>query len=77
MSGLKPAVVGLIGAAVVSTASAVFFPDGFSTSVLTTSAFLVSAFIFALMLFLSRKNVHPILIILISAALGIVSGFLF
>ena len=77
MSGLKPAVVGLIGAAVVSTASAVFFPGGFSTSVLTTSAFLVSAFIFALMLFLSRKNVHPILIILISAALGIVSGFLF
>lgn len=33
MSGLKPAVVGLIGSAVISMSSTVFIPDGFNTTV--------------------------------------------
>ena len=32
MSGLKPAVVGLIGSAVISMSSTVFIPDGFNTT---------------------------------------------
>ncbi|MGN0167339.1 MAG: chromate transporter [Acetatifactor sp.] len=75
MSGLKPAVIGLIGAALVSTGSAVFFPDGFSMEGLCTVSFAVSAAIFLIMLLLALKKVHPIVIILLSAVLGIVSGY--
>ena len=68
MTGLKPAVVGLIAAALVTTGQAVFFPAGISAGVFTTPAFLCSAGIFAAMLALSLKNLHPIVVILISAA---------
>lgn len=40
MSGLKPAVVGLIGSAVISMSSTVFIPDGFNTTVFTDICFL-------------------------------------
>lgn len=40
MSGLKPAVVGLIGSAVISMSSTVFIPDGFNTTVFTDISFL-------------------------------------
>lgn len=76
MQGLRPAVVGLIAAAVLSTAQTVFFPSGFSASVLGTPAFLSSVGIFLLALFLSFKKAHPILIILLSAVLGIGVGYL-
>ena len=76
MSGLKPAVVGLIAAAVVSTGQTVFFENGFSAAALGSPAFLCSAGIFLLMLILSMKKVHPILIILLSAVLGIGVGYL-
>ena len=66
MTGLKPAVVGLIAAALVTTGQAVFFPAGIS-----------SAGIFAAMLALSLKNLHPIVVILISAALGVLTGWCF
>ena len=75
MSGLKPAVIGLIGAALVSTGSTVFFPDGFSMATLSAADFWVSAGIFLCMLILALKKVHPILIILLSAVLGIVAGY--
>ena len=39
MSGLKPAVVGLIGSAVISMSSTVFIPDGFNTTVFTDISF--------------------------------------
>lgn len=78
MSGLKPAVIGLIGSAVVSTAATVFFPAGFSWATCCSVEFLSSAVIFvlALVLVLFVKKIHPIFIILISAVLGIAVGYL-
>ena len=76
MTGLKAAVPGLIGAAMLSIAVSVFFPGGFSLSAFTDLAFLVSTVIFGLMVFLEFKKLHPILIIALSAALGIASGYL-
>ena len=78
MSGLRPAVVGLIGAATVSVGQAVFFPSGVSLSVITTVPFIASAAIFVLMLvLLFKKDLHPIKIIGLSAALGIAVGYAF
>ena len=76
MSGLKPAVIGLIGAALVSTGKIVFFPAGLSLAAFGSFAFLFSIAVFAGMLVLALKKVNPILIILISAALGIAAGYL-
>lgn len=77
MSGLKPAVVGLIGSALISAALTVFFPTGLTLSVFKDIAFYSSLVIFALALVLSFKKVHPIIVICLSAALGIVSGYVF
>ena len=76
MTGLKPAVIGLIGSAVISTGVTVFFPAGISLAVFTTVEFLSALVIFALALVLALKKVHPILIIVISAILGITVGYL-
>ena len=76
MTGLKPAVVGLIAGAILSVASGVFFPAGVSLAPLQTPAFYISAGIFVVMLVLALKKVHPILLILMSAAAGIVVGYL-
>ncbi len=75
MSGLKPAVIGLIAAAVVSVGATVFFTGGFTLSAVTNITFYVSLFIFAVSLICAFKKVHPILIICISAVLGIISGY--
>lgn len=75
MSGLKPAVIGLIGSAVISVGQTVFFPEGFSMPSGIDFSFISSAVIFILMLVLALKKKHPILIIVLSAALGIASGF--
>lgn len=76
MTGLKPAVIGLIGAAAVTIASSVFIPNGFSTAIFTDSAIYVSLAIFVLCTVLVFKKVHPIIVICIAAALGIASGYL-
>ena len=76
MTGLKPAVVGLIAGAILSVASGVFFPLGVSAAVLSTPAFYLSAGIFAVMLVLALRKVHPILLIVLSAVAGIVIGYL-
>ncbi len=77
MSGLKPAVIGLIGAAILSMGVTVFFPGGIAFEVLKTPEFLISLATAGLMLFLILKvKLHPILIILASAAIGIASGYL-
>lgn len=76
MTGLKPAVVGLIGGAVISVVLTVFFPAGFTLSVLTDASFYVSLGIFVVMVILSFKKVHPIVIICLSAIIGIVAGYL-
>ncbi len=76
MTGLKPAVVGLIANAVLNVLMTVFFPEGLALSVFASAAFYIYAAIFAVMLVLAFKKVHPIAIICLSAALGIVVGYL-
>ncbi len=75
MAGLKPAVIGLIGSAMLSMAQTVFFMDGAGLSVLKTPAFYVSLVLFGVMSVLALKKVHPIIIICISAAVGIAAGY--
>lgn len=76
MSGLKPAAVGLIASAVITMGKSVFFHDGVSLDVFTNVKFYVSAVIFALMSYLLHKKVHPIVVISISAILGIIAGYI-
>lgn len=66
MTGLKPAVIGLIGASVLSIGETVFIENSFSFA---------SLILFVTMTVLAFKKVHPIIIILISALVGIVLGF--
>ena len=76
MFGLKSVVVGLIGATVISIATEVFFANGVNTAVFTTSAFWFSLVVFATMLFLLLyKKLSPIIIVVLSATLGIVAGY--
>lgn len=76
LSGLKPAVLGLIGAAIVSTGITVFFPAGISLATMLGREFICATIIFAVMLVLAVKKVHPIVIIVLSAVLGILSGII-
>ena len=76
MTGLKPAVVGLIGNAVISVLLTVFFPAGIALAAFTNVTFYLYAAIFAVMLVLAFRKVHPILIICLSAGLGILIGYL-
>ena len=76
MSGLKPAVVGLIGGAIVSVGATVFFPAGWAVAAFTELKFYLAAAICGVMMILSFKKVHPIIIICISAVLGIAAGYL-
>ncbi len=75
MSGLKPAVVGLIGAAILSVFKTVFFADGYTLDVFGNVSFYVSLGIFAVMTVLAFKKAHPIIIICSSAIVGIVAGY--
>ena len=70
MSGLKPAVVGLIASAVVTVALAVFVPG--------VSANWLWAAVVAGMLALTLKfpKMHPIVIICLCGAVGILAGYL-
>lgn len=76
MSGLKPATIGLIGAAVVSVGETVFFSSGITATVFGDINFYISLAIFAVMTVLAFKKVHPIAIICISAAVGIAAGYM-
>lgn len=76
MLGLKSTVVGLIGATVLSVGIEIFFSEGINFDALKTANFYVSLGIFAVSLFLLLyKKLNPILIIAISAALGIILGY--
>ena len=78
MSGLKPAAVGLIASAVITMVLEVLFPGGFSFGAFGGAQLYVSLAIAALGLYLLLKmKKHPILIICISALLGIGAGYLF
>ncbi len=76
MSGLKPAVVGLIANAVLGVLMTVFFPDGWTLSVWKDISFYIYAAVFAGMLVLAFKKIHPIMIICLSAVIGIAVGYL-
>ena len=76
MVGLKPAVIGLIGSAALSIALTVFAPAGYTFAIFSNIDFYISLVIFALCVILIFKKIHPIIIICISAVLGILSGYL-
>lgn len=76
MLGLKATVVGLIAATVLSVGAEIFFSGGIKTTVLQTANFYVSLGIFIIALFLLLyKKLNPILIIVGSAAVGIIAGY--
>nr|WP_316614483.1 chromate transporter [uncultured Ruminococcus sp.] len=76
MLGLKATVVGLIGATVLSVGQEIFFFDGINTAVFQSANLYVSLGIFAVALFLLLyKKLNPILIIVLSAATGILFGY--
>ena len=76
MSGLKPAVVGLIAGAVVSVGVTAYFPAGVSLTAFSQIKTYLALGISAAMLVLAFKKVHPIVIICISAVLGIAFGYM-
>lgn len=78
LSGLRPTVVGLIGATIVSVGQTVLFPVVNGTIDFDIIKFISSIVIFFVMAFLLiKKKVHPIMIIMLSAIIGIVVGYLF
>ena len=76
MTGLRPAVIGLIGSALVSMILTVFLPNGFDFGSIVIPDLLVSLAIAVVMTVLVFKKVHPIIIIVLSAVAGIAAGFL-
>ena len=76
MTGLRPAVIGLIGSALVSMILTVFLPNGFDFGGIAIPDLLVSLAIAVVMTVLVFKKVHPIIIIVLSAIAGIAAGFL-
>ncbi|MFA7637063.1 MAG: chromate transporter, partial [Monoglobales bacterium] len=75
MSGLKPAVIGLIASAVLSIGKTALGLDMLEFTINYT--FIFSLVIFTLALFLVfKKKWHPIAVILVSAGMGIVAGYI-
>ena len=79
MTGLKPAVIGLIASAVLSIAKTVLIPNIENIKAvgeIFTVELLCSVIIFAIGLFLIlKKKAHPILVVALSATLGILAGY--
>ena len=76
MTGLRPVAVGLIGSAVLTIGFTVFFPVGFTFGVVKTAAFWCSLALCVVGTVMAFKKVHPILIIVLSATVGIALGYL-
>jgi chromate transporter len=76
MTGLKPCVVGLILSAVLSIGQTVFFKNGISIEAFSDAWTYVKLGIFLGMSVLAFKKVHPIIIICLSAVIGIAVGYL-
>ncbi len=76
MTGLKPATVGLIAGAILDVVVKVFFPAGWAAAVFTDVKFYINLAIFGVMTLLAFKKVHPIIIICLSAVVGIIAGYL-
>ncbi len=80
MTGLKPTAIGLIASAVISMAITVFLPNGLDVSIFKSIEFYISIVIFAISLlfvFCKKIRIPPVLIICISAMLGIAAGYVF
>ena len=75
-SSLRPAVVGLIAASVISVGATVFFSGGVTWQAVGTPAFGASVGIFLVSLVLVFRKMHPIGVILLSGLLGIGAGLL-
>ena len=75
MSGLKPAVVGMIAAAFLSVALTVLFPGGLSAAAFTDVSFYFSFAVFALCAVLAFRKTHPVAVVGVAAALGLVWGY--
>lgn len=77
MDGLRPTVIGLIGAAVLTIGKTVFFPTGFAVANIDFYNIAVSLLICVIgVLLIFKKKVHPIILIIISAVLGIAAGYI-
>ncbi len=77
MTGLRPTVIGLIAGAVLTIGQTVFFPNGFALQNLDLYAIITSLVICLIGIFLIfKKKVHPILLVVVSAALGIATGYI-
>ena len=74
LTGLRPVVVGLIAAAIISLGYGVFFPLGISLTAFDFQ-FFASLVIFAIVVVLALKKVNPIYLIFGSAGLGILCGY--
>ncbi len=76
--GLRPVVVGLIASAILSLGAGVFLPEGILNISLASFNYLFfcSVGIFALIVYLAFKKVSPIILILVSAILGIATGYI-
>ena len=69
MNGLRPTVVGMIGASLLSVGASAFSP---SDGMLQWG---LAAVLLALVIFAHIKKVHPILLIIFSAVVGIIAGY--
>lgn len=77
MTGLRPTVIGLIAGAVLTIGQTVFFPDSFALASLDLYAIVTSLVICPIGIFLIfKKKVHPILLVVVSAVLGIATGYI-
>ncbi len=73
MTGLKPAVIGLIAYAGINIGATVFCPD--LSAFAFNASFFVSLGTFLVMTVLALKKTHPILLICVSAIIGIIFGY--
>ncbi len=77
MTGLRPTVIGLIAGAVLTIGQTVFFPDGFAIASISLYNIIISLIICLIGIFLIfKKKVHPILLVIVSAVLGIAAGYI-
>lgn len=67
MTGIEPAVAGMIGTALLSVGGTVFFPDGITLNIFYSPELYISLIVFGIMTFLSFKKINPIVIIILSA----------
>ena len=74
MTGLKPCVIGLIASVVISMFITVFIPIDIKN--IEFNKTIISIIILISSLILINKKIHPIIIIFISAIIGIISGIL-